>query len=1036
MRGNATSVPAGVIAAIAWAVMLGVAAAPSANASRRQAVTAAPPGPQAALRAVESQSLSGYVRFNGQPVPGATVTATNGTRTITAVTDETGAYTLADLSPGVWTLRISMTGFAPAEQHVTVASNAQTPPAEWSLELLPYQGPPPRPGESNITAFSQTTTSGPPGSEKEAENQPPAGTAAGLSGELMNGDLNRTPAAAFTVNGSVNNGAAEPYFQLPAFGNNRRGQNSLYNGALGGIFDNSALDASPFSLTGQKAAKPAYNRITGLAQFGGPLIVPHISNASNAPFIFAAYQMVRSRDDSNTTGLVPTGAERGGDLSQFPGPIVDPSTGKPFPGNRIPKGDISPQATALLRLYPLPNTANGQFNYQVPTVSITHQDSFQTRINKQMSHNQVAGAFAFESSRVSAPNLFAFLDTTDTLGLNTSVSWRHGFSPHFFGTLALQYSRLRLRQMPFFAGRENISGMAGIAGNDQAPADWGPPSLGFASGLAELSDLPPANDRNQTGAVSYSTYWNHGDHNFSFGGDFRRLEFNYLQQQNPRGGFTFNGMATGNDLADFLLGIPDTATIAFGNADKYFRESSYDGFAQDDFHVNSGLTLNAGLRWEYSSPMTELYGRLVNLDIAPQFKAVAPVLASNPHGSLTGAAYPPSLVGGDWTGFEPRIGLAWQPFAAASMIVRAGYGVYYDTSVYQAIASEMSQQAPLSRSLNVANSKATPLTLATAFSASGAGTPDLFAVDPHYRIGYVQTWNASVQQDLPGALLLLVNYLGNKGTHAAQQYLPNTYPAGAANPCPSCPSGFTFLTSGGDSTYEAASVQLERRLAAGFAANAQYTYGNAMDDGILGGRGQTTTPFIAQNWRDLDAERGLSSFDQRHQFTLTTQYTTGMGARSGALLRGWQGAAIRGWTLLTQWTAASGMPLTPETFAIVPGSGVTQTVRPSVTGLSPYAAPPGLFLNPAAYKLPAAGRWGDAGRNSIIGPRQFNLDAALQRSFQVSDRVAASLRVDASNALNHVVFPSWDTLFGSAQFGLPLTAKPMRSLQTTVRFTF
>src|SRR5208283_3411887 len=112
-----------------------------------------------------------------------------------------------------------------------------------------------------------------------------------------------------------------------------------------------------------------------------------------------------------------------------------------------------------------------------------------------------------------------------------------------------------------------------------------------------------------------SLFWNRFRHNFTFGGDIRPQEFNYLSQQNPRGAFTFTGAATaggtatgGSDLADFLLGIPETSAIAFGNADKYFRESVYDAYFTDDWRVNPELTVNAGARWEYGAPITELYG--------------------------------------------------------------------------------------------------------------------------------------------------------------------------------------------------------------------------------------------------------------------------------------------------------------------------------------------------------------------------------------------------------------------------------------------
>ena len=188
---------------------------------------------------------------------------------------------------------------------------------------------------------------------------------------------------------------------------------------------------------------------------------------------------------------------------------------------------------------------------------------------------------------------------------------------------------------------------------------------------------------------------------------------------------------------------------------------------------------------------------------------------------------------------------------------------------------------------------------------------------------------------------------------------------------------------------------------------------------------------IAQNWLDLSAERGPSSFDQRHQLTVQGQFTTGIGVGGGTLMRGWKGAAFKGWTFVSQVTAGSGMPLTPTYLAAVRGSGVTGPLRPDLTGASVYDAPAGRFLNPAAYQLPAAGEWGDAGRNSIVGPGQFVMNASMQRSFGDFD-----VRFDSTNVLNHVTFPNWSTIVGSAQFGLANTANAMRSFQATARWRF
>ncbi len=1026
------------------------------------------------VRATEHR---GEVRFGGLPVPGASITATRGDQTLTAVSGPQGEYFFADLADGTWKFHIEMLGFAPKDEEVAIKPGAPT--ARWDLEMLspaamkaiaaPAQAGPPAPVADTAPppksraakgAAPAPTNTNTPFQRAEVKATPAAAPPGDAPANQDSSGLNERANDGFLINGTSNNGASSPFALSQAFGNNRRGTRSLYSGNLGFTLDNSALDARPFSLTGQDTPRAAYNHFTGLASFGGPLKIPHLIR--NGPIVFFNYQWMRSRNASTQSALMPTAAERNGDFSQVftaqgqPVTVLDPLTRQPFPGNTIPTSAISSQAKALLNFYPLPNfDGSTRYNYQIPLVGITHQDSLQSRVNEVIDRrNQIFGLFAMQSTRTATPSVFGFLDTGSTLGLTSTLDWRHSFTPRLYGTFGYQFSRWAARTTPYFDDRENLAGNAGIAGTDQAAADWGPPSLNFSSGIQPLSDTLPSVTRAQTGTVTFDGLWNHRGHNVSFGGDYRRQEFNPVSQQDPRGTFGFTGAAAGYDFAGFLLGVPDTSSIAFGNADKYLRASGYDAYFTDDWRISPSLTLNAGARWEYGSPITELYGRLVNLDIAPGFTAEAPVVAASPTGALTGQSYPASLVKPDRSAIQPRVGFSWRPLAASSMVVRGGYGVYYNTSVYLPIAMQMAQQAPLSKSFSVSNSADHPLTLADGFFSAPSG--DTFAVDPNFRIGYSQLWQLSVQHDLPGSLVVLATYLGNKGTRGMQESLPNTYPAGAANPCPACPSGFLYLTSNGNSTREAGQFQLRRRLHSGFTAALQYTYAKAIDDATLGGRNQAVTPsgnqlaitppspgvpaqnapLVAQNWLDLSAERGLSNFDQRHLVSLQIQYTSGMGIAGGTLVNGWKGALFKEWTLLSQITAGTGLSLTPVYPAAVGGTGVTGSIRPNYTGAPLYSAPPGAYLNPAAFVAPAAGQWGDAGRNSITGPSQFTWNASLGRTFRVSDRLSLDLRCDAVNALNHVTYPAWDTTVSSAQFGLPNSANAMRSVQTTVRLRF
>jgi hypothetical protein len=868
----------------------------------------------------------------------------------------------------------------------------------------------------------------------------------------------------FLINGSVNNAATSPFTMAPAFGNRRPGAKSLYTGGIGAIVGNSVFDARPYSLSGLEVPKASYSLVTSVVTLGGPLNIPHLMY--HGPNFFVAYQWTRDSNATIQSGLVPDAMERNGDLSGLQNPlgqpvtIYNPVTGLPFSGP-IP---VSPQASALLELYPQPNLAgNTRYNYQTQVLGNTHADALQSRLSKSIGRkDQIYGGFGFRSTRADNANLFSFRDTTDTLGIDANVNWAHRFKHQFFVTWGYHFTRLRTEVQPEFANRVNISGDAGITGNSEAPEDWGPPALVFSSGIASLSDGISVFDRNRTDALSLNVSTTHRRHTVTFGGDFRRQEYNQLSQLNPRGTFTFTGAATqgggssstsGSDFADFLLGIPDASAVAFGNADKYFRQSVYDAFITDDFRMRPELSISAGIRWDYGAPLTELEGRLVNLDITPGFAAVAPVLGSDPVGPLTGQQYPASLVRPDMRGFQPRIGISWRPFPASTMVVRAGYGIYDDTSVYLSGTESMAQQSPLSKSVSVANSSACPLTLAIGFVNCAGTTPDTFAIDPNLRVGYAQTWQLAVQRDLPGAMVMTATYLGIKGTRGMQQFLPNTYPIGAANPCPQCPVGFVYRASNGNSTREAGQLQLRRRLRSGFTATLQYTYAKAIDDDAqVGAQGHvaastattavsvdsqsSAAPSIAQDWLNLRDERGLSTFDQRHLLKVQLQYTTGMGIGGGTLLSGWRGRLLKQWTATTQISAGTGLPQTPVYLATVPGTGFAGTIRPDLTGQPIYQASPGYFLNAAAFAAPASGAWGNARRDSITGPSQFSLDGSLARAFRLRDPLNLDVRLDATNLLNHVVFNAWNTTVNSMTFGLPATTNPMRSLQLTGRLRF
>ncbi|MBI4878021.1 MAG: TonB-dependent receptor [Acidobacteria bacterium] len=837
-----------------------------------------------------------------------------------------------------------------------------------------------------------------------------------------------------------------------AFGNNRRDPRNMYMGNAFLSLGDSFWDARSYSVTGANVGKPDYSNARLGLMFGGPLRIPKLVSADKRILFTFDLQFQRNRTGTISEPVnMPTALERAGDFSQtlLAGSAValyDPTTGLPFPGNKIPATRISSAAAALLGYFPSPNLPFAVRNYQTSLSGSNNSHSLNTRVSniRLTGKDRLNAAIGYQGSNTASPNLFQFLDTGSGRGLNASLTWSRNIGTRLINNLQYNFSRNRQLLSPYFAGRENVAASLNIAGTSRNPLNWGPPNLNFTN-YAGLSDGNFSLNRNQTSGAGNSLMWIRDTHTFTFGGGYRHQQFNQMADNNGRGTFAFNGSATsrlvngvaqsgsGWDLADFLLGVPATSSIRYGNPDKYFRGSGYDVFLNDDWRLNSKFSINAGLRWDYATPMRELYNRFVNLDLAPGYTAVAAVLAGQA-GPYTGQL-PGTLLHPDRNNLSPRFGFAWRPGAKSSLVIRAGYGVYYNTSVYNLIANNMAQQPPFAQVLSVSRSAANPLTLQNGFLlATGQSQTSTFAIDPNYQVGYAQTWTVSLQHDLPLGMFGSAGYLGTKGTRLDQQSIPNSVAPGAVESV--FPHGFTYETSNGNSIYHAAQFQLNRRFRSGLGAHASYQFSKSIDNAGTGGRGQGGTP-VAQNWLDLAAERGLSSFDARHNLNVMMQYSTGMGRAGGTLVSGWKGALLKDWTVSGNISLRSGSPFTATAGgnrSQVGGTAVGNTVRADATGLP--VSVEGMLFNTAAFALPAAGQWGSAGRNTIPGPTTFFLNGGLGRTIRLGERRSVDLQFQSQNLLNHVTVTNWGTVLGSANYGLATSAAAMRKITLNLRFRF
>ena len=1070
----------------------------------------------------------GVVRSAGQPIPGATVTATSGTQKFGALTDETGQYHFKVLPPGDWTITIESFGFVPQKKTVSITAAKAT--ETWNLELKPKPAAPPpsfsarRPGAGfqNVTV-NQSAEEAQIAAVTEPANTPDNATTSEafvVSGSLTQGLSQARPEDTFAGGPQIGGGANNPFgqggpaqgqngpggfngrggagggaspgggggfggggggfggaggrggpggagrrpggppgqrgFGAPNFGNragrNRRDQ---IRGQASFIIGNSAVNARQYSLTGQEVAKPSYGSARIGLSAGGALNFPHLIHSSNT-FFFVNYNGTRSRTPFDQVNTVPTDLERAGNFSKSftnaPVSIYDPLTNMPFPGNVIPASRLDPAALKLLAFIPRANQPGSVQNYQIVRSIPNNTDNLNVRFNRPVTRkDNLSLNTNFQHRDTNPSQLFGYVDNTSGFGTSATLGWTHTFSAHLLNNVALNYSFNKNETTPFFSYGVDVATAVGINGTSRDPINFGPPNLSFTN-YGALNDASPTLTRNQTVGLTDGLTLVRGKHTLVFGGEFRRQQFNLRTDSNGRGSYSFSGLLTsafdangqpvantGYDFADYLLGLPQSSSVRFGTNSNYFRGSVYNAYITDDWKVRPNLTLNLGLRYEYFTPFSEKYGHIANLDIAPGFTAVA-VVTPGSIGPYSGK-FPDGLINPEKKNFSPRTALAWRPFKKRQTLVRTGYSIFYNGNIYTQFTSRLASQPPFAKSASLTTSTAQPLTIENGFALTPAESiTNTYAIDKNYKLGYLQTWNWSIQDTLPHQIVLELGYLGSKGTRLDIQRLPNRSAAGS--PLTSeqrrqigNATGFTYDTSDGNSIYHALQVRFTRRFSRGLSANMLYTFSKSIDDASSIGGGAAV---VAQNDQDISAERGLSSFNQTHVLNLNFIYTSPFGENGLIKLGGWREKLLREWQITGTVSASSGLPFTATVsgnLANIGGTGAVGSGRAQATGL-PISSDTDLF-NLAAFTTPAAGTYGDAGRNTIIGPSRLTLNAGFGRSFRVhDDRKRLEIRVESTNITNTPNITNFFTTVNGSNYGLPSAVNGMRTVTAVVRLRF
>ncbi|MGA9800767.1 MAG: TonB-dependent receptor, partial [Terriglobales bacterium] len=833
--------------------------------------------------------------------------------------------------------------------------------------------------------------------------------------------------------------------------------------------DDAALDAAPYALTASPEEKASYIRQRFGVSVGGPLNIPKIYNGGSKTFFFLNYNGARGSSPFDAFSFVPTVAERAGDFSGVSGiTLINPSNGSPIPGNNFQNAGIAinPIALGLLKFIPLPNVTGGAPNapnFHFVTSSLNDSDDLNIRLNQTLGgatsprgrgqrgqrgpRNNLSFGFHYHSASANLTNPFPSVGgNTHTRSFDVPVGYVRTFGK-VVNNARIDFNRSRTSTQNLYAFNQDITGNLGITGVSTNPFDWGPPNLAFTH-FGSLNDTNPQLLRNQTWTFTDNLIYRHGKHTWRWGGDFRRIDINTETDSNARGTFTFTGLNSGYDFSDFLLGLPQLTSVQFGNNNYHFRGDSWDLFVQDEWRLRGNLSLNLGVRYEYFSPFSEENNRIVNLDLPPSFTAPPVPVEAGQVGPYNGQL-PATLVRPDRNNFAPRLGLAWKPLP--NTVVRAGYGINYNTAAYQSIVQNMAFQPPFSTTATNAQSATTILTLQNGFPPVPPGSiTNNFGVDPNYRLGYVQIWNLDVQQQIRPTLIMNLDYTGTKGTRLDILEAPNRTATGVLFPGV---QPFYFEDSLADSTANALSVRVLKRLQGGFSVGGRYTFSKSLDNAstigsgeplVAQGAGRTSVSGVtnvAQNAFDLSAERGLSSFDQRHNFTANYLWELPFGHERRWLSGKTPLRAILGdWNWSGDWTFASGLPFTPRILGNVldVSQGVNGTTRANVVPGQQVSVPdPSIaeWFNTAAFVAPT-GPFGDARRNSIEGPGSRLFDMAFTKIFPMSESRFLEFRAQFSNVFNTPQYVGIDTVINSPTYGRVISVGPMRSLLLTARFRF
>jgi hypothetical protein len=849
----------------------------------------------------------------------------------------------------------------------------------------------------------------------------------------------------------------------------KSGTNELH-GSVFEFFRNDKLNANNWTRNWQGNSRPAMRWNVFGGTIGGPVFKDRL-------FFFADYQGTRRANPGSPGSISVIPAEfRQGDFSrllaenniQLYNPLTTDAQGirQPFPNNQVPLAMFNPVARNLFNspdLYPLPLNSGLRFNQINTSSSYLKSDQGDIKLDWKPSDADFLTA-RYSNGRQDTPGVSTFPLFYNSFNIAPFqagvVNWTRTLTPTVVNELRIGVNNIMLNNGGEDKGLGALAQKLGIAGVQD-----GLMGLNFTGGLA--NNIGSANIGTQQ--LFANTTYHYADnltlimgrHMIKTGGQLLRQQMNtFYAGNNGRTGFiTFNGQYSAGPNAnspasrglaevDFVLGYPSRLGRGLSTGTWGHRKTIYGFYFQDDWRATDSLTLNLGLRWEYHTPLVEVKDRQANFE-----PFTGRLLLAGQDGNSR-ALYEPFKK--DW---QPRVGFAWTPaFLGKSTVIRGAYTI---SSFMEGTGTNL--RLPLNPPFNtefesiyegqVALGSTLDQGLTVLRSADPYRGVNIRLWDPFIRPAHTQQWNLTIERQLPAANVLSVGYVGQKGTHLVvpmpyfqRRLLPNGQvepsPYLAQNPDLRTIAQISGTESNGNQRYDSLQATLRKRFSHGLEYQASYTWSHGMSDaiGYYGEGGQAASQSAYwQNLYDRKAEWGPTYFDVRHNFVFTSVYDlpVGRGKKFGSgwhpvlnhLIGNWQTGGIlslhTGFPLTIQGTDRSGtLSRGPRADRVGDGKGAREV------------GPGTRWLDPNAFRQPAAGTFGNSGVGVVRGPGLANFSLSVQKYFPVGEGKRFEFRTEFYNFTNTPIFGAPNRSVASATFGELLSAQGERNVQLGLKFYF